>query len=736
MKKQKLPILLLLLFLVNTSITADNELGRKKVAVVFSGGGAKGMADIGALKVIEEAGIPIDYIVGTSMGAIVGGLYSIGYRAHQLDSLVRKQDWNFLLTDRVKPSDMSLAERERSEKYLLSASFVKNPSEIARGGLIKGKNLGNLFSNLTIGYHDSIDFNELPIPFACVSCNVVNGDMVVFHNGNLATAMRSSMAIPGIFTPVRINGMVLVDGGMIDNYPVDVAKAMGADYVIGIDVKSNMKKADELKTAGDILGQIVDIACQGNYQKNVDMTDTYIKVNVKGYSSASFSLEAIDTLINRGEKAARAKWSSLMELKEKIGLAPDYQPNKHSSYICVKDTQKIYVDSITFSGISNIDKIWLIKKCNLKQHTDISITQINQAMNMLRGVKSYLDANYKLIETENGYHLNFLLVERKDKNINLGARFDSEEIASMILNMNTIFRIGLPATLSVTGRLGKRYSARMDCNIQPLEGNKINLSYEFQHNEIDIYNKGDHSYSSTYNYHECEFGFSDVWFKNWCYGLGVKYEYFNYQDFLYRNKDIELDPGSEHYFSYYAKLEFNSLNKINFPSKGHNVSAYYAVCPPKLFRLKNPFSVLNASWETVIPLSYRFSILPSIYGRALLGHNIAYSSLNVIGGNIFGQYCPQELPFSGINRSEIIDNSIVISSIKLRQRMGSIHYITLNIDYAMMDSHFLDILKGESFFGSSIGYGMDSVFGPLEFIMGYSGRTKKVGVYINIGYYF
>lgn len=240
---------------------------RKKVGVVLSGGGAKGMAHIKALQVIEEAGIPIDYIAGTSMGAIVGGLYAIGYTPEQLDSMVRKQDWTFLLSDRIKRSAMSLTDRERSEKYTVSIPFTKTPKDAATGGIMKGQNLANLFSDLTVGYHDSIDFNKLPIPFACVAANVVNGEQIVFHDGILSTAMRASMAIPGVFTPVRQDSMVLVDGGIVNNYPADVVKAMGADIIIGVDVQNALKKADKLNSVPDILGQIVDITCQSNHEK-------------------------------------------------------------------------------------------------------------------------------------------------------------------------------------------------------------------------------------------------------------------------------------------------------------------------------------------------------------------------------------------------------------------------------------------------------------------------------------
>ena len=188
---------ILLFFGAIPSTQANSQIPRKKVGLVLSGGGAKGMAHIGALKVIEKAGIPIDYVVGTSMGSIIGGLYSIGYTPEQMDSLVRKQDWQFLLSDRTPRKEKNLSEREADEKYIISVPFSKIAIKEVTGGLIKGQNIANLFSELTLGYHDSINFNRLPIPFACVSENIVNGEEYVFHEGILAQAMRASMAIPG-----------------------------------------------------------------------------------------------------------------------------------------------------------------------------------------------------------------------------------------------------------------------------------------------------------------------------------------------------------------------------------------------------------------------------------------------------------------------------------------------------------------------------------------------------------
>ena len=712
---------------------------RKKVGVVLSGGGAKGMAHIKALKVIEEAGIPIDYIAGTSMGAIVGGLYAIGYTPEQLDSMVRKQNWTFLLSDRVKRSAMSLTERERSEKFVISIPFTKTPKDAASGGLMKGQNLANLFSDLTMGYHDSIDFNKLPIPFACVAADIVNGNQIIFRNGILSTAMRASMAIPGAFTPVRQDSMVLVDGGIVNNYPADVAKAMGADIIIGIDVQNALKPADKLNSVPDILGQIVDITCQANHEKNVNLTDTYIRVNVDGYSSASFTPAAIDTLMRRGEEAARAQWKSLLALKKEIGTPDDYTPKQHGPYSSLSNVRTIYVTDISFTGVEADDKKWLMKKCNLKENSNISTQQIEQALFQLRGSQSYSSASYTLTDTPEGYQLNFLLQEKYERRINLGIRFDSEEIASLLLNATADLKTHIPSRLSLTGRLGKRYAARIDYTLEPIQQRNFNFSYMFQYNDINIYEEGNRAYNTTYKYHLAEFGFSDVWYKNFRFGLGLRFEYYKYKDFLFKKPEIsDLKVESEHFLSYFAQVQYNTYDKGYFPAKGSDFKAAYSLYTDNMAQYNDhaPFSALSASWASVIPITRRFAVIPSIYGRILIGRDFPYPLKNAIGGDVPGFYIPQQLPFAGVTNLELMDNTIMIASIKFRQRMGAIHYLTLTGNYGLTYSNFFDILKGKQLFGISAGYGMDSIFGPLEISLGYSNQTDKGSCFVNLGYYF
>ena len=302
MKKSILILFALLMTGMANAQTDSTTVGRKKVAVVLSGGGAKGMAHIGVLKVLEKAGIPVDIVTGTSMGSIIGGLYAIGYNANALDSMVRVQDWGYVITDKEDLRNQSLGDRRKQNTYFYTTGLTIGKRDLQAGGFIKGKNLAELFQQLCTGYTDSLDFtHDLRIPFACVATNVIDNSEVDFHSGRLPQAMRASMAIPAAFSPVRIGDKVLVDGGLKNNYPADIAREMGAEVIIGVTVQGAPKVAEDMSGTMSILSQIIDVNCKNKYDENLAITDLHLQVDTKGYGSASFSPAAIDTLIRRGD---------------------------------------------------------------------------------------------------------------------------------------------------------------------------------------------------------------------------------------------------------------------------------------------------------------------------------------------------------------------------------------------------------------------------------------------------
>ena len=680
----KFPTLLIAagLLCISVHITAQPH-SRKKVGIVLSGGGAKGMAHIGALKVIEEAGIPIDYVVGTSMGAIVGGLYSIGYTPQQLDSMVNAQNWKFLLSDAPNPKDVLLDDRLKSERYVLSIPFSLKSAAVSDAGIIKGKNLARLFSTLTEGYQDSVDFSRLPIPFACVSENLVNGSEVVFHEGILATSMRSSMSIPGVFAPVDLDGMVLVDGGMVNNYPVDVALAMGADYIIGVDVQSPLLKASELKSVKDIFEQIINLQGEKKYRENLRNTDVLIKVDVTGYSAASFTKEAIDTLMVRGERAAMDSWDGLLALKRKLGLAEDYQPRRPGPFRLpgAAVDREIPVDS------------------------QIAAPAV------------------------------------RENKLNVGFRFDTEELAALQANTDFYFGRQRESLASLTARLGKRTLARLGYSYQWDGGWQAGLAYQFDYKDMNIYNEGKRALDLTFTHQLVRMGAAKDW-NNIQVSLGIDFDYYHYHDLL------SLDPlasalfENSSLFSYFAGLVFNNLNERSAPTKGMSWAVSYHLYTDNLFQYKdnNPISVFDARWQGCFSPSSKLTVTPSFYGRVLSGSgNYPFAIINMVGGTIPGRYMPQQIPFTGINRAELSQAALLVAGLNLRQRILKNQYISVMGSYGRNSGKFhqiLDSSESADMAGVGIGYMYKSFLGPVEIQLNWSNQTKKVGWYAGFGFVF
>ena len=705
----------LLLWLVGLMLVPSVMAERKKVGLVLGGGGAKGVAHIGVLKVLEEAGIPIDYIAGTSMGAIVGGLYSVGYTAAEIDSMVRWQDWSMLLSDRVKRSNLTFPEKENSERYVFSLPFGRSKKEITIQGMIKGQNLQNLFSDLTIGYHDSVDFNQLNIPFACVALNVVDGQEYVFHHGSLPLAMRASMAIPAVFAPVRLDSMVLVDGGIKNNYPADVARDMGADIIIGVDLgTSDLKQLERINTPWDIVGQIIALHGYEKYGPNKEQTDLLFRPNTDPYNSASF-----------GETKIVLSDSSDMHRKRLVHSYP------------VAPTDTFHIRRVLFEGIDPRDEKWLTQISGLKENSLLTVKKLQEAMSIVIGTNLYSNVSYKLVG-ERQEDLVLTVQEKSNSAINVGLNFNSEDIVALLLNATFDNRARYHSKFSVTGRIGKRMYGRVDYAIERNSLRNINLSYMFTYHDLDVYNRGDKIVNTTYRHHFVELGYSDMNWLNFKLKLGARYEYFDYNSFLYTAENQKYQVKPEGFISYFAQAHLETLDRRYFPSKGVSLQADYSIYTDNFVTYKGHtfFSALKLSSLSVLPLTSHLSLLPSIDGRVLIGKDPAYPFLNVVGGDMPERYLPQQLPFAGINRMEIFDNSVAIVRLNLRQRIGQRHYISLIANYAIHEDNFFDLLKGESVWGGSIGYAYNSMFGPMNTNFGLSNRNNNLQFYLNLGYSF
>jgi len=312
------------------SSPAPSTPARPKIAVVLSGGSAFGIAHAGVLKKIEEAGIPIDMILGTSMGSIVGGLYASGYSPQAMQDLISNIDWNSLFMDQ-KELPENMFERSVSSKYALRIGFDSKGPNLGQG-LLEGQNILAFFTARTIHMASIKNFDSYPVPYRAVAANILTGDKVVFTQGSIAEAMRSSMSIPVLFMPYDYQGQLLVDGGIVDNLPVDVAKQMGADIVIAVVSRGKAPDTiDELNSSVEIGSQTGNIFLMQNMKPNIEAADLVITPDLKNFSTASYA--KAKEIIAQGEAAGDAAMPQLKALAAKIAqsrplVAPDKQENR------------------------------------------------------------------------------------------------------------------------------------------------------------------------------------------------------------------------------------------------------------------------------------------------------------------------------------------------------------------------------------------------------------------------
>ncbi len=677
---------------------------RPTVAVVLSGGGAKGVAHISALKAIEEAGIPIDIICGTSMGSLIGALYCIGYTSDDLDSLVRSQDWTVLLSDRADPATLSLRQREEQNTYALIRGMSSDTPE--KGGLIRGRNLNVLFRRLCAGYLDSISFDSLPIRFACVATDIVTNGEVVFHDGYLVQAMRASMAIPAVFTPVRIGEMVLIDGGLRNNYPADVARQMGADIIIGVTVQNDSLRADEITDAMSVFNQIIDINSKNKYDDNVALSDIFMKVDVHGYSAASFTHSAIDTLIRRGAEEAARHTDDLQALSHRIvGLGNgNSKDNDHSDRY----------------------------RHRLRREPVFDIDSSNT-------VPPQMDGKSKKEQSK----LNPI--------VSVGFRFDTEEMGALQLNGKLPFWQQFPMELAATIRLGKRIMAKVEYGLSTNRIFSPSINYTFRNNDFNIYSYGIRTYSFKYFQHQAEFTPINFHLRRWEIKAGVRWEYFDYYGGVLSIGGDSLNLTDNHYFSYRFDADLNTEDHWYFPSRGTRLHVGYAYITDNMVGMDGTIGLTDAAlqWRANLPVLRRFSLQSSFFTRLLLGGDVPLIYRNAMGGEWFGHTMEQQVPFAGIGHQEFMERYLIGVQLQAQVRIMRSQYIMLRLAFARNSDDLGQLFWPVDnsvdgvppawhtpMFGAQIGYSYSTLFGPIDARLGYSTHTRAPYFFLNIGHRF
>ena len=747
---------------------------RPTVALVLSGGGAKGAAHVGALRFMEQYGIPVDVVIGTSIGGLVGGLYSVGYSPEYLDSLFRTANWDLLLSDRIDRDYITLQEAEYKRKYGLSIPFYYRSADLDEqdslsvglggngngrlnlssgssatsfrrrnvlnslpSGLYSGFNVCNLLSSLTVGYQqDDLHFMDMPVPFLCVATDVVSGKAKIWHDGPLTTAMRSTMSIPGMFKPVRVGNQILLDGGMRNNYPADIARDIGADIIIGIELSDAVKGYEEIYNLGDILYKGIDMLSNDAYERTLSIPTVTIKPDLHEFDMLSFDAESIGSIIARGYEAAEAKSDSLQMIRDRLGaVAP--KPDCRKARDISQDP--IRLDTILVSGVSRADANYILRRIDYLMDGAVDRSQIEEAVTHIFSTRSFEYVNYDLLGEEEPYTLRIRCRKAPVSRFGLGARMDTEELMAVLLNVGVGVNKLSGQKLDFTAKIGQNpmlsglYS--YDAPAMPT----LNVLLDWKLNNRGRVYAGEDPYLLSSWYLSQQFYLSNLDWSTIDLKLGFRNELERMRTFVPEETladPLSADRKVRDNFSVFFRFRANTFDHAYFPKSGFslgiNIDHVLTVSDGKIPN----FTTVSASWRQIFPLGEKWALLPAVNLRMVIGEQVPLLHANFLGGEFAGRYYDWQIPFAGLGDIALCGDYLGMVRTDLRYNIFKDHYLTgsLNASYDFTEPDTFS--EGRSIYGVAFGYAYNSFLGPIKANLTWNSLTLTPGFYLSIGHEF
>ena len=780
-----------LVFLVPSAYAQDSikVKERPKVGLVLSGGGAKGAAHVGVLKYLEDNGIPIDYIAGTSMGSVVGGMYALGYSTDEILDVLSSADWNRLISNEVDRRKISFTRKLENETMAFTVPFSLKHKEDMQSrtfknslpkGFVTGDNIINLFNSLAVGYADSLSFGQLPIPFLCIATDMLSGEAAVLDKGEFTKALRASMAIPVLFDPVKMNQTLYTDGGLTCNFPAEQCKAMGADYVIGVSMSPGLE--DDPENLSSVLSQIKqlkEIMTDKDFDRYHEQCDIFISPDLKGVGMLSFDAESVARVTQSGYEAASAQAEKFEALKRVVfSQSTDSVPKKIKRKKAVNIIRnKVLISGIEFVGVSKeLDK-WMRRVCRVDVGDVVNKNDIDESVSIYYGTGNFKSVTYTLHEdpvTSDGYILRFNFVEKNPHDFGLGFRFDSQDMLSVLLHVgiNSNRMSGFKTNLDA--KLGGNQWLKLNISYGHLLYPKINFAYHFRNSELDVYDMDQLEMNEKFLQHKFRIYLSENHTRTFSVGAGLEMELMTPRKVMYSDKIAtqEADYKGVNTLGTFAYFAFDNLNKNRFATRGvkGRVDFNWKDCT---FTTKGISKFQMASlvygFEGYVPvIKDRFVLVPQLYGSFLFGKGAVsgqeggwndlfkgpvpmYPYLNnIIGGAEMGRYIDHQLPFIGVNKTSFAFNNLAIARLDMRVRVHKNHYLTAMVNYARSSIDFHNFFEknggllwgslydynASNWWGAGIRYSLDTKIGPLEFDISSSNISKSVNLYFSLGYFF
>lgn len=762
---------------------------RPKVGLVLSGGGAKGAAHIGVIKYLEEAGIPIDYIAGTSMGSIVGGMHALGYSSDEILEIISDVDWDNLISNKVNRLKISYENKYETRSQLLTIPFsVGLGSEDVKArsfknslptGVVSGDNLINLFNSLSVGYSDSLDFHDMPIPFLCIATNVLNGQADILDKGVFAKSIRASMAIPILFDPVRIGGQLYADGGLVKNFPAQQCRDMGADIIIGVSMSPGLESdPNKLNSILSQVKQLKEIITDKDFKNYHTMCDIFISPDLKGVGMLSFDAESVARITGSGYEAAAKHEDEFKKLKEMLAAWPvedtvEKAPVKEAVNIL---KNKVLISKIEMDGVDGDIEKWMRRKSVVKVGGYACKDDIDKSVSIYYGSGNYDSITYTLHEdgdVDNGYILRYKFVDKPPHDFGLGFRFDTQDMLSVLLHLGLNKNRMSGFKVDVSAKLGSNQWLNTNVSFGHMLYPRINLSYKFRNSELDTYDMDELMMNMKFLQHKFRLYLSENYARTVAVGVGLEAEMLSPRKVMYMHHEaLNRDHKAVNTLGTFAFIHYDKLNKASFPTRGVAGQVNFA-WKDMLFTSKSTSSLaygsLNFGFEGYVPIiENRLVLIPQMYGSMLFGKGAtsgitdawnplfngpvpAYPAMNnMIGGAEMGRYIDKQLPFIGVNKISLAFNNVGILRTDVRVRLFRSHYLTAMFNYArssvdlknffgQSDELLWDDLYGynaSNWWGAGLRYSIDTKLGPLNFDISSSNISKKANLYFSVGYYF
>ena len=704
--------------------------------MVLSGGGAKGFAHIGALKVIEESGVKIDFIGGTSMGAVIGGLYASGYNASQIDSIFKDTNFTELISDFIPRSSKNFYEKRNDESYAIILPFNKFKVEFPEA-LSKGMYSYNLISKATRNVRHIDDFSKLPTPFFCMATDIETGNQVVLKKGNLAQAILASSAFPTLFPPVEIDGKFLVDGGVTNNYPIDELRNMGADIVIGVDVQNDLVERKELKDATKILIQITNLQTIKKMRENIEKTDVYIRPDVKDYGIVSF--EKGKEIIRKGEEATFVVYEKL----ESLAQTPKY----------VKPELKVVTDTLTIKNVNtnqleNYTQEYILGKLRFKPGAKVTYDYLIKGMNNLSATQSFGTINYSLSKYEEGDDLNIVLKENPIKTfLKLGIHYDGLYKSGVLVNVTRKKALFKNDLLSVDVVIGEDFRYNFDYYIE--NGFNISFGFKSRYNQFTVKQTTNTSFFgeeninlSTYYIDYSDFSnqifFQSLLYQKYLFGGGLNLQYLNVETDPQPGLDEIIDDSS--YLSAFVYMKYDSYDNKYFPKKGWFlfVDAQSYLFSSNYTNEFIPFSILKGEVGIAKTVFDKVTAKLSAEAGFTLGNESVHFFDFVLGGYGF-KTINNFKHFYGYDFLSLGGNSYIKADITLDYEFYKKNHFNVSANFANLDNDLfqtLDWISLPSYNGYAIGYGLETLIGPVEAKYSWSPEIRQNYFWVSVGFWF